>query len=277
MSAAPDTRRSTRSGKRFDPIEKKKETESTSQRVSKKKNPLPDLPTTASSTPKLYLRIARRLLNLIPAETEEQPIPPLPGTTGNHNVIIAPLRDLRPFSGDTVDWLIRVARLIFEPLGTGSLYTFTTGTVESWLEREMVQGQWRVVQDGEQLMSTIYEFRSDSNAPITLTRLSLRQARSVTTNTSADRGQVFRDALLRRHHQCIISSVSHPAILIASHLIPRRLGDSGVQSVIDLFTTLSTTVNRYNPMIGVPLLQTIDTWVDGFKLGFWNCGPVRHS
>lgn len=154
MSAASETRRSTRSGKRYDPIEKKKETKGTSRRVSKQKTQR-DLPTTAPSPPMLYLRIGRRFLNQLPAATEEQPdpqpIPPLPGTTGNLNVIITPLPDLRPFSGDTVDWLIRVARMTFEPLGTGSLYTFTTGTVESWLEREMVQEQWRTVQDGEQL------------------------------------------------------------------------------------------------------------------------------
>jgi hypothetical protein len=228
----------------------------------------------------LYLRIGRRFLNLLPDATEEQPnpqpMPPLPATTGNLNVIIAPLPDLRPFSGNTVDWLIRVARLIFEPRGTSSLYTFTTGTVESWLEREMVQEQWRMVEDGEQLRSTIYEFRPDSNAPITLTRLSLRRTRSVTTNTSADRANTFREALLQRHQRCIISPIRLPQLLIASHLIPRRLGDSGVQSVINRFTDVSTPVDRYNPIIGVPLYLSLDVWVDTYRLGFWNCGPVSH-
>jgi hypothetical protein len=48
------------------------------------------------------------------------------------NIIIADLSELRPFAGDTVDWLIKIARLILEPLGTSELYTFTTRTVEWW-------------------------------------------------------------------------------------------------------------------------------------------------
>jgi hypothetical protein len=43
---------------------------------------------------------------LIPAATEDkpnpQPLPPLPGTTGNLNVIVADIPDLRPFAGDTI-------------------------------------------------------------------------------------------------------------------------------------------------------------------------------
>jgi hypothetical protein len=78
------------------------------------------------------------------------------------NVIVADISELRPFASDTVDWLIKIARLIFKPLGTSSLYTFTTQTVEWWFDREMVPAQWRSVGPGEQLRATIYEFRPNT-------------------------------------------------------------------------------------------------------------------
>jgi hypothetical protein len=201
-------------------------------------------------------------------------LPPLPGTTGNLNIIIADLPDLRPFAGDTVDWLIKVARLIFEPLGTSSLYTFTTESLEWWLDREMIPALWRPVVQGEQLRATIYEFRPDKNTPITLTRRSLRPMRSVTTNSSAPQATAFSGALLRRDQSCIITQCAIQKVLAASHLIPRRLGDLGVQSVIQRFTGPSTIVDRYDPALGVSLFLPLDAYVDSYDVGFWNNGPV---
>jgi hypothetical protein len=56
--------------------------------------------------------------------------------------------------------------------------------------------------------------------------------------------------------------------------MPRRLGDAGVQSAFQRFTGSIATVDRYDPLVGVPLLQTLDTLVDTYLLGFWNTGPV---
>jgi len=189
----------------------------------------------------LYLRVDRANLYRFPAPTAVQPNPdplqPLPGTTGHLNAMIASLADLHPFAGDTADWLIRVARLIFEPLGTGTLHTFTTDTLQSWLNRDM-DLSWVQVEPGEQLRATIYEFRPN-DTPIMLSKMSLRQGRSVTTpNTSRPQAIAFRDALNARDGACIISQqTNHPA-LIGSHLAPKRLGDAGVQSVIQRFTDL---------------------------------------
>jgi hypothetical protein len=226
----------------------------------------------------LYLRVNRKFLLLLPAATPDQPNPqasaPLPGTTGNLNVIIANLRQLRPFAGNTVDWLIKVARLMFEPLGTSSLYTFTTESLEWWLDREMEPSTWRQVVHGEQLRATIYEFRPDNDALIALTRMSLRHTRSVTTNTSRPRATEFRNVLLRRHKTCIVSPHPLESLVIASHLIPRRLGDAGVQSAVQRFTGSSIIVDRYDPLVGVPLLATLDLLTDHYDMGFWNYGPV---
>jgi hypothetical protein len=243
----------------------------------KKNRPRPHLLPTTNAGP-LYLRVNRQFLRILPAATAAQPhpqsLPPLPGTTGNLNIIIANLPDLRPFAGDTVDWLIKVARLIFEPLGTSSLYTFTTESLEWWLDREMEPALWRPVVQGEQLRATIYEFRPDNNISITLTKRSLRHKRSVTTNTSAPQATAFSGALLRRDQSCIITQYTSQRVLAASHLIPRRLGVLGVQSIIQRFTGPSTIVDRFNPALGVSLFLPLDAYVDGYEVGFWNNGPV---
>jgi hypothetical protein len=226
----------------------------------------------------LYLRVNRRFLLQLPAPTAAQPnlqpLPPAPGTTGNLNVITANLADLHPFAGNTVDWLIKVARLLFEPLGTSSLYTFTQQSLEWWLDREMEPTLWRLVMPGEQLGATIYEFRPNNSAFIALTKMSARHKRSVTTITSQDQASQFHDTLYQRHGGCIISNTRRLKSLIASHLMPKRLGDAGVLSAFQRFTGSPTIIDRYNPLIGVPLLLTLDQMVDAYELGFWNCGPV---
>ena len=225
----------------------------------------------------LYLRIGRRFLCLFQPSTTADPdppsVPPPPGTTGNLYVIAASLDDLRPFAGDTVDWLITVARHIFEPLGSSSLYTFTTQTLEWWLDRDS-DSQWTQVLPGEELRPTIYEFRPDNNALVTLTKISLRHARSITTNNSIPRATPFRTALLQRDVRCVVSGQSRLRTLVASHLIPRRLGDSGVQSAFQRFTGSPTPVRRYDPCIGVLLYGGLDNHVDVYEMGFWNYGPV---
>jgi len=107
--------------------------------------------------------------------------------------------------------------------GRGSLYTFT---LDYWLEREMDLSQWRVVSPGDNLTATIYEFRPANNAFITLTQMS--------------------DA--RTPHA------------IASHLIPRRLGDAGVGAVFQRFNP--ALVDRYDTRLGVMLSRNLDSLVD---------------
>ena len=110
----------------------------------------------------LYLRVNQRLLLLPNLPTEDQanplPSPAPPCATGNLNIIAAELPDLQKFAGNTVDWLLRVARLLLDPRGVGVLHTFQMGTVRRWLDREM-DGSWRQVKAGERLVPTIYEYR----------------------------------------------------------------------------------------------------------------------
>jgi hypothetical protein len=244
---------------------------------SRAKEPSPQRSTSRNTM--LYLRVDRRFLRLFPDTTDDSehpiplPVPPPAGTTGILDVIIANLERLQPFSGNTVDWLIAVARFIFEPLGRGSLYTFTTHTLDYWLGRAMDHSQWRVVSPGENLTATIYEFRRANNALITLTQISLPRQRSHTTNNSKTRANQFRTACLRRDQTCII--ISRTSRAIASHLIPRRLGDAGAGAVFQRFTPPgSAVVDRYDPQLGVMLSRNLDSLVDTYDLGFWSTGRV---
>ena len=86
------------------------------------------------------------------------------------------------------------------------------------------------------------------------------------------RAAAFRSELLRRDRACIISQQPIELTLAASHLIPRKLGDAGVQSAMERFTGSSTPVDKYNHTIGVLLFLSLGVFVDSFRVGFWKNG-----
>ena len=237
--------------------------------------PIPSAPPAPGPPQRLYLRVNREFLHHI------EPIPaPPPGIAWGHLfVIIQEIEDLRPFAGETVDWLIRVARLIFEPLGNSHLFTFTgditEDTIQLWMNMDMVPAQWRQVQQGEPLRPTIYEFRP--NAPITLSKMSARQSHSLTTNTpqAHANASAFHDAIRARDTQCIITGHPRFRAVTASHLIPKRIGDVATRTVFQRFTGLDPTgVTRFDPRLGVLLSKILDSMMDFYELGFWHSGPV---
>ena len=230
----------------------------------------------------LYLRVNKKFLNLLPEATDlqpqPQPIPPVDGTTGNLNIIVAGLSSLDPYTGGASDWLLAVARLILDPHDAGSLYVLMPEeSVQDWLEREIEDdlSRWTVVQPGQPLRATIYELRPANNAHFTPVKMSIRHARSMTSSGSANRATLFRDALLRRDTTCIITGAPDHPFLVASHLIPRRLGDAGVQAVVQRFTGSNDPVDIYDPRLGVLLSGPMDAAVDVYWVGFWPMGNVR--
>lgn len=230
----------------------------------------------------VYLRVNRRLLLLPNLPTEDQPNPPpsqpLPGTTGNLNIIAATLPDLQRFTGiRTVYWLLYMARFILDPRGTGVLHTFQTRTVRHWLDQEM-DDSWRQVRTGERLVPTIYEYRRLDGQPMEPTRIcdyhDKAKSESMTTHTTRDQEKEFRNALLVRHPQCIVSQLSIPRTLSAARLIPRCLGDNQVQYLFQRFTGLPTLVTTYHQSIGVTVNLLVADLIDTFELGFWDMGNV---
>jgi hypothetical protein len=115
---------------------------------------------------------------------------------------------------------------------------------------------------GDQLRPTIYEFMA-TLCPQSLVNVLQSQLQPQATT--------FRNALLRRQPRCIISGMEVP--VIASHIIPRRLGDSGVQSVIRRFTSTPPPPPHVIQSMGITL---VDIWTIIYKVGFWNTGPVSH-
>jgi hypothetical protein len=66
---------------------------------------------------------------------------PCPPTPREHLYLIkSDLQSLSPYADGKADWLIRVVRLIFEPPGSGTLFTYREGDLVCWYQREMTGG-----------------------------------------------------------------------------------------------------------------------------------------
>jgi len=70
-------------------------------------------------------------------------------------------------------------------------------------------------------------------------------------------------------------------IFTASHLIPKRLGDSNAREIAAAFSgptfSVSTNLHRFDAMLGVLLNLTIDAYADGFQMGFWKVPDTVRS
>ena len=162
---------------------------------------------------------------------------------------------------------------MLDPMRNGILHTFQSHTVQYWLARPK-DNTWRAVQAGEPLRATIYEYCRPNQQLMQPTRISLRNAKSLTTATTQNQSAAFRTALSARHPACIISGNPVPELLTASHLMPKRLGDAAIQSVFTTFTGLNTPVRRFHEFIGITLSKNLDALVDNYELGFWHRGGV---
>jgi hypothetical protein len=159
-------------------------------------------------------------------------------------------------------------------MGHGTLHTFQSHSVQYWLARPK-DNTWRAVQAGEPLSATIYEYCRPNQQSMQPTRISLRQAKSLTTVTSQTQSAAFRTTLFKRHPACVISEIPLPRLLTASRLMPKRLGDAAIQSVFTTFTGLNTPVRRFHEFMGITLSRNLDSLVDNYELGFWHRGGVR--
>ena len=287
MSAAPSNplRRSSRisRGSTSKPYDK---SISTKKKPTKRTGPKGKAKMPASVEPTgtngnlVYLRVNKKFLYRFATATDAQPNPPLLSPDVNTslplNVIIADRESLQPYAGTTVNWLIKIARIIFEPRGMSHLYTFTEGTVEEWVNKEMEPELWKQVESEDHLEPTIYEFRPDNDSSIEMIKMSKREMKSKTTRASQSRvrSSTIRTELLQRDRVCILSRNSIKESLMASHLLPKRLGDSGVQSVFQRFAGCTRSVDRYSSTIGVLLNANMDRLASAYCVGFLSLGNV---
>ena len=89
---------------------------------------------------------------------------------------------------------------------------------------------------------------------------------SMTTHTTRDREKEFRNALLVRHPQCIVSQLSVLRLLSASRLIPRCLGDPWSPVYFQRFTGLPTLVTTYHQSTGVAVNLLVADLINTFGI-----------
>ena len=77
--------------------------------------------------PQLHLRMHRSFLCQLPDSHLAPPLTPIPNVEGHLTVISADLSAVKPYVGDSVDWLIKIENVLFDPRGNGALYTVIEG------------------------------------------------------------------------------------------------------------------------------------------------------
>jgi hypothetical protein len=127
---------------------------------------------------------------------------------------------------------------------------------------------WRVVENGEQMESTIYEFVGEQ-PQVSLPRISRRLHLSRTETAQRDLSTNFQNQLIARDQRCAISGI--PETLRASHIIPKRMGPQSTTAIIERYDgPLAQPVTTvYDARIGVLLIPQLDDGVDNYLFGFY--------
>jgi len=224
--------------------------------------------TTGSQT--VYIRVRRSLVfpnPTTPNPTIVNPPPSIPQLSGHLYLIQGSIDDIRRYAGATVDWIIKVAHFICDPSGVGKVYTHRTGTPLYWYDRDR-DADWLQVNLGDPLAPGIYEFVM--TGPIELSKISEIQSRSVTSVGSESSSTTFRRHLELRDGGCVVTRAA--TSLIASHLIPKRMGTDGAKDVVTRFEGVIAALNvhRFHPETGVLLFSALDSLVHHYKLGFYH-------
>ncbi len=227
--------------------------------------------TTVTHDQCVYIRVRRGLLQSFLTGTNPPTTPP----SGHLYLIKGTIEDIRLYAGTTVDWVIKVAHLICSPVGVGQVYIHTTGTPQYWYDRDRGT-DWRQVHLDDQLLPGIYEF--ESSVPIVLSQLSSRQTRSKTSSGSESSASTFCQGITERDGgTCVVTSA--PSSLVASHLIPKRMGTEGAKAVVTEFVGAQAAihVHKFHPMTGVLLLSPLSDRVDQYILGFYHNTVGNHT
>ena len=103
-----------------------------------------------------------------------------------------------------------------------------------------------------------------------LSTISGRKSRSLTTPGSESSAVNFRRLVTQRDAACVVARSSQP--VVASRLIPKRIGSDGVKAIVERFVGIpeTTGIRRYDPRIGITLLNNIGSWVDHHQAGFYH-------
>ena len=181
--------------------------------------------------------------------------------------------DIARFAGTTVEWIIRVAHLLCDPLGNVHVFTHTTGSLSDWYSSDRTPS-WQEVTHGDQLLPGIYEI--EITHPIVISQICEQDKISVTTTEPAFNATAFHDLLIKCDAICVVSGSEAP--LKASYLIPRHIGSDRARDIMEQFAdvTEATGIHNYDPRIGIMLFKGVGYWVDHFQVGFYHIA-VSHQ
>ncbi|KAH9996768.1 hypothetical protein BJV77DRAFT_1085320 [Russula vinacea] len=175
--------------------------------------------------------------------------------------------DIAQFAGTTVEWIIRVAHLLCDPLGNVHVFTHTTGSLSDWYSSDRTPS-WQEVSHGDQLLPGIYKI--ETTRPIVISQICEQDKILVTTTESAFNATTFHDHLIKHDTICAVSGSEAP--LKASHLIPRCIGSDRARDIVEQFAnvTEATGIHDYDPRIGIMLFKGVGYWVGHFQVGFYH-------
>ena len=213
----------------------------------------------------VYIRVRRSLLE--PTSTAAMNPPTTSPPSAHLYLIEGTIQDIGRYADTTVDWVIKVAHLICAPSREGQVYTHMTGTPHDWYHRDRGT-EWRQVVRGDPLLPGIYEF--EARFPIVLSRLSAHQSRSMTSSGAESSAAIFRRHIEIRDDRCVVTHLAE--LLVASHLLPKRMGTEGAKRVVEEFVGAQAArqVHRFHAMIGILLIGSLDDLVDKYMLGFYH-------
>jgi hypothetical protein len=104
-----------------------------------------------------------------------------------------------------------------------------------------------------------------------------RRGHSLTASGSESSSETFSRHIRRRDGgKCVITGLRNS--LIASHLIPKRMGSDGAKDTVTRFSGAQAAldIHRFDTRMGILLFSSLDTLVDHYQLGFYHVTVSYH-
>jgi hypothetical protein len=183
-------------------------------------------------------------------------------------ILCARIEDLSPFAA-SARWLIDFCDGFF--FGTPGDIFVQPLEHRSDINNTPRDASWTLLMPAAQLEGAVYEFAP--SAPTDSMLFCDKTMSSATSRASVDRSRYFREALIARDVECILTG-DEAETCIASHLIPKRLGDHLANSIL-VRANCANPSGRIDSRLGILLNRTLDFFVDTFQMGFMKV--VRNS
>ncbi|EJD46134.1 hypothetical protein AURDEDRAFT_63515 [Auricularia subglabra TFB-10046 SS5] len=214
----------------------------------------------ASHSGLLILTIAKSLLD-IPQDALLQ-APALPPSYDSYAYLLSgEIACLQTYAGlEHSAWLLDIAHDICDPCHKrGALFVF-------------VSGPWRPVLPSDPLVATTYTYFLASGIALSLTNISERRGKSMTSEAGDEAGLQMRLAVARRDEDtCWITGGRHPRGVTNCHILPKRMGDSLARRILAQFcsdTPAAGLRSIYDAIFGVSLMRNHSRQFEEYNLGF---------